>query len=180
MKVYDTRNIRNIALIGHGDAGKTCLASAMLFAGKATNRMGRIEDGTATTDFDEEEIARKISLQTSLAHVEWKKLKINLVDNPGYAAFIAEAKGGLSVSDSALLLVEGVAGLQVMTSKTFDFARSNSLPVVFVVSKLERDNASFSRCLDQIQNRFGREAVPIQLPLGQEQSFEGVVDLISM
>ncbi len=180
MKVYDTPDIRNVALIGHGDAGKTCLASAMLFAAKATNRLGTIEDGTAITDFDEEEISRKISLQTSLAHLEWKKSKINLLDNPGYAAFIAEAKGGLAVADSALLLVEGVAGLQVMTAKTFEFAKSYSLPLMFVINKLDRENASFVRCLEQIQHRFGREAVPIQLPCGKEHEFSGSVDLITM
>jgi elongation factor G len=180
MKVYDTSDIRNIALIGHGDAGKTCLASAMLFAAGAVNRMGRIEDGTAITDFDDEEISRKISLQTALAHLEWKKKKVNLVDTPGYAAFIAEAQAGLSVADSALLLVEGVAGLQVMTTKVFDFASSYNLPVMFVISKLDRENASFDRCLEQIQNRFGRNAVPLQLPIGREHDFCGVVDLITM
>jgi elongation factor G len=109
MKVYDTTDIRNIALVGHGDSGKTCLASAMLFASGAVNRMGRIEDGTAITDFDEEEISRKISLQAALAHLEWSKKKVNIVDTPGYAAFIAEAKGGLAVADSALVFVEVVA-----------------------------------------------------------------------
>ena len=117
MKVYDTSDIRNIALVGHGAAGKTCLASAMLFASGAVNRMGKIEDGTATTDFDDEEISRKISLQTALARFEWKKHKVNLIDTPGYAAFIAEAKAGLAVADSAVLLIEGVAGIQVMTSR---------------------------------------------------------------
>ena len=180
MKVYDTPDIRNVALIGHGDAGKTCLASALLFAAKATNRMGKIEDGTSITDFDEEEIQRKISLQTSLAHLEWNKTKVNLIDNPGYAAFIAEAKGGLAVADSALMLIEGVAGLQVMTSKTFGFAESYSLPLMFVINKLDRENSSFERCLDQIQNRFGREVVALHLPLGKEQEFSGSVDLITM
>jgi len=179
MKVYDTSDIRNIALVGHGDSGKTCLASAMLFTSGAVNRMGTIEDGTATTDFDEEEISRRISLQTALAHFEWKKKKINVVDTPGYAAFIAEAKAGLAVADSALLLVEGVSGIEVMTTKVFDFAASYELPVMFVVSKLDRENASFERCLAQIQDRFGRSAVPLQLPIGQEHDFCGVVDLIT-
>jgi elongation factor G len=180
MKVYDTSDIRDIALVGHGDAGKTCLASAMLFASGAVNRMGRIEDGTAITDFDDEEISRKISLQAALAHFEWKKKKINVVDTPGYAAFIAEAKAGLAVADSALLLVEGVAGIEVMTTKVFEFASSYSLPIMFVVSKLDRENASFDRCLGQIQECFGRSAVPLQLPIGEEHDFCGVVDLITM
>jgi elongation factor G len=142
--------------------------------------MGTIADGTAITDFDEEEINRKISLQVALARLEWKKKKVNIIDTPGYAAFIAEAKAGLAVADAALLLVEGVAGVQVMTNKVFDFASTYSLPVMFVISKLDRDNASFDRCLEQIQGRFGRHAVPIQLPIGEEHDFGGVVDLISM
>jgi elongation factor G len=180
MKVYDTAEIRNVALVGHGDSGKTSLVSAFLFASGAVNRLGKIEDGTTVTDFDDEEIARKISLQAALAHLEWKKTKVNLIDTPGYAAFIADAKAGLAVADGVLLLVEGVAGLQVMTQKVFDFAESNALPLMFVVSKLDRERASFDRCLEQIQGRFGRAAVPIQLPIGEEQAFSGVVDLVSM
>jgi elongation factor G len=180
MKVYETADIRNVALIGHGDSGKTSLASAMLFVSGAVNRMGRIEDGTTVTDYDEDEIARKISLQTSLAHLEWRKKKINLLDAPGYAAFIAEAKAALTVADAALLLVEGVAGIQVMTARTYDFAAGLELPLTFVVSKLDRERASFERCLQAIQERFGRAAVPIQLPLGEEHGFHGVVDLVAM
>ncbi len=180
MKVYDTPDIRNIALVGHGDSGKTSLTSAMLFAAGAVNRLGRIEDGTAVTDFDEEEISRKISLQTALAHLEWKKKKVNLIDTPGYAAFIADAKAGLAVTDGVLLLVEGVAGIQVMTVRVHDFAASYSLPLLFVITKLDRERASFDRCLEQLQERFGRGAVPIQLPIGEEQGFCGVVDLITM
>ena len=115
MKVHDTSDIRNVAVVGHGDAGKTCLTSAMLFASETVNRLGKIEDGTAVTDFDEEEISRRISLQVVLAHLDWKKKKINLIDTLGYAAFIADAKVGLAVADSALLLVEGVSDIQVIT-----------------------------------------------------------------
>ncbi len=180
MKVYDTADIRNVALIGHGDSGKTTLAAAMLFVAGAVNRFGRVEDGTTITDFDEEEIDRKISLQTAAAHLEWKDKKVNLLDTPGYAAFVADAKAALSVADAALLLVEGVAGVQVITERTFKFAQEAAVPLVFVINKLDRERSSFDRTLDSIHERFGRSAVPIQIPIGDEQAFEGIVDLISL
>src|SRR5512145_78142 len=180
MKVYDGPDIRNIALIGHGDCGKTSLASAMLFVAGAVNRLGRVDDGTATTDFDDEEVSRKISLQTSLAHAEWQNTKINLIDTPGYAAFVADAKAGLAVADAALLLVEAVAGVQVITERVFKFAQEYAVPRIFVINKLDRERSSFERTLESIQARFDRRAVPIQLPIGAEQSFTGVVDLIAM
>jgi len=113
MKVTDTSDIRNVALLGHGASGKTTLASAMLFVSGAVNRLGRVDEGNTVTDFDEEEIERKISLQTALAHGEWKKKKINILDTPGYAAFVADAKAALTVADAGLILVEAVAGVQV-------------------------------------------------------------------
>jgi elongation factor G len=180
MKVYDTPDIRNVAVIGHGDSGKTSLTSAMLFVAGAAKRLGRTEDGTAVTDFDDEEVQRKISLQTAMAHLEWKNHKVNLLDTPGYAAFVADAKSGVAVADSALLLVEAVAGVQVLTARTFRFAEEYALPVAFVVNKLDRERASFERALAGIQERFGRQAIPLQLPLGQEQEFWGVVDLVTM
>jgi len=180
MKVYDAPDIRNVALIGHGDCGKTSLASALLFVAGAVNRLGRVDDGTATTDFDEEEIDRKISLQTSLAHLEWRGTKINLIDTPGYAAFVADAKAGLAVADAALLLVEAVAGVQVITERVFQYCREYQVPRVFVINKLDRENASFERTMQSILERFDRRAVPIQIPIGAEAGFEGVVDLITM
>lgn len=180
MKVFDTPDIRNVALIGHGDSGKTSLASAMLFVAGAVNRFGRVDEGTTITDFDEEEIERKISLQTALAHLEWKDRKVNLLDTPGYAAFVADAKSALAVADAALLLVEGVAGVQVITERTFKFSQEYGLPVVFVINKLDRERSSFDRTLEAIHERFGRTAVPIQIPIGEESGFEGIVDLVTM
>lgn len=180
MKVYDGSDIRNVALIGHGDCGKTSLASAMLFITGAVNRLGRVDDGTATTDFDDEEIARKISLQTALAHVEWRNTKINLIDTPGYAAFVADAKAGLAISDAAFLLVEAVAGVQVITERVFKYCQEYQVPRIFVINKLDRENASFERTMTAISERFDRRAVPIQVPIGAEAGFEGVVDLLSM
>ena len=180
MKVYDTSDVRNIALIGHGDCGKTSLASAMLFVGGAVNRLGRVDDGTATTDFDDEEIERKISLQTSLAHLEWRNTKINVIDTPGYAAFVADAKAGLAVADAAFLLVEAVAGVQVITERVFKYCQEFQVPRIFVLNKLDRENASFERTMESISERFDRRAAPIQIPIGSEAGFEGVVDLITM
>ena len=180
MKVYDAPDIRNVAFIGHGDCGKTSLVSALLFVAGAVNRLGRVDDGTATTDFDDEEIDRKISLQTSLAHLEWRGTKINLIDTPGYAAFVADAKAGLAVADAALLLVEAVAGVQVITERVFQYCQEYQVPRVFVINKLDRENASFERTMQSILERFDRRVVPIQIPIGAEAGFEGVVDLITM
>ncbi len=180
MKVYDAPDIRNVAIIGHGDCGKTSLASALLFVGGAVSRLGRVEDGTAITDFDDEEIDRKISLQTSLAHLEWRGTKINLIDTPGYAAFVADAKAGLAVADAALLVVEAVAGVQVITERVFRYCQEYQVPRVFVINKLDRENASFERTMQSILERFDRRAVLIQIPLGAEAGFEGVIDLITM
>ncbi len=179
MKVYDTPDIRNVALIGHGGCGKTSLASALLFVAGAVNRLGRVEDGTTVTDFDEEEIARKISLQTSLAHLEWKGKKVNVVDTPGYAAFVADAKAGLAAADIGLLLVDAVAGLQVITERVFQYCEEAGLPVAFVINKLDRENASFERVLGAIRERFDRRAVAAQIPMGEQQRCEGIVDLVA-
>jgi len=180
MKVYATPEIRNVALLGHGDSGKTSLTAALLYSAGALNRLGKVDDGTAFTDFDEEEMGRKISLQVSLAYAEWKGNKINLIDTPGYAAFVADAQVAVAVADVGLMLVEAVAGVQVVTERTFGFAEERHLPLIFVLSKLDRENASFQRTLEAVQERFGRTAVPIQLPIGREQEFEGVVDLLLM
>jgi len=180
MKAYDTADIRNVALVGHGGSGKTSLASAFLWVSGAVNRLGKVDDGTAITDFDDEEVARKISLQAALAHLDWKGKKVNLIDTPGYGAFLADAKAALAVADTALLLVEGVAGVQVVTARVFGYAEERSLPVIFAVNKLDRERASFERCLEEIQGRFGRAAVPLQLPVGREHDFHGVIDLLTL
>ena len=178
MKAYPTSDLRNVAVIGHGDSGKTSLTSAMLHLSGALNRLGKVDDGTAITDFDEEEIERKISLQTAIAHLEWKGKKVNLIDTPGYAAFVADAKVGMTAADCVLLLVEAVSGVQVITERTFGFAEELGLPVLFVVNKMDRDNADFDHVVSAIQGRFGRAAVPVQLPIGAEADFCGVVDLM--
>src|SRR3954469_26002907 len=123
MKVYDAPSIRNVAVVGHGGCGKTSLVSAMLFDAGAVNRLGRVEDGTAVTDFDPDEVERRISLQLGLAHCEWKKVKVNIIDAPGYANFVAEAIAALRVADAALVVVDAVSGVEVQTEKTWNIAQ---------------------------------------------------------
>ncbi len=180
MKVYDTASIRNIAIVGHGGSGKTSLTAAILYDAGAVNRLGKVDDGNTVTDFDPDEIARKISLSTALAHCEWQKTKLNILDTPGYGNFIQEARAAVQVADAALVNVCGVAGVEVQTEKVWSFADEFGPARMFVINRLERDRSSFTRALGSIQSAFGREAVPIQLPIGAESDFKGVVDLIKM
>jgi elongation factor G len=179
MKVYDAPNIRNVALVGHGGSGKTSLASALLFDAGAVNRIGRVEEGNTVTDFDPDEVERKISLQAALAFCEWKKAKINLLDTPGYANFLAEARAALRVADSALVVVDAVAGVEVQTEKVWGYAGEFELARLIVVNRMDRENASFERALETVEKAFGRAAVPVAIPIGQERDFKGVVDLLA-
>jgi len=179
MKVYDTPSIRNVALVGHGGCGKTSLVSAMLFDMGAVNRLGRVDDGTTATDFDPDEIERRISLQTALAWGEWRKIKLNLVDAPGYANFFAEAQASLRVADAALLVVDSVAGVEVQSERAWRYAEERGIPRLVVVNRMDRERASFLRTLDSLQSAFGRGVVPLAIPLGEEKGFVGVADLLS-
>src|SRR5687768_13934030 len=180
MKVYDAAAIRNVALVGHGGSGKTQLVSAMLFAAGAVNRLGKVDDGTTTTDFDEEEIARKHTLSSSLAHAEWQKSKVNIIDTPGFANFLSDARAALRVVEAAVVVVDAVAGVEVQTEKLWAEAASLALPRLVVVNRLERERASLDRTLESLRRDCAREIVPIQIPLGDEKSFNGVVDLVRM
>ena len=179
MKVYDAPNIRNVALVGHGGCGKTSLASALLFDAGAVNRLGRVDDGTTVTDFDPDEIERKISLLAAPAFAEWKKSKINLIDAPGYANFLSEARAALRVVDAALVVVDAVAGVEVQTEKVWAFAEEYDLARLVVVNRMDRENASYERALENVQAAFGRAAVPVALPVGEGKAFRGIVDLVS-
>ena len=180
MKVFETADIRNVAVIGHGHCGKTSLTSAMLFTAGATDRLLRVDDGNTITDFDEEEAARKMSITSALAAVPWQKSKINVIDTPGYNLFLYDTKSALLAADSALVLLDGVAGVEVSTEKVWSFAEEMNLPCAFVVTKLDRERASFSNVVKQIQERFGRGAVAVQMPIGEEKNFGGIIDLIKM
>ncbi len=174
-----TSQIRNVAVVGHGGCGKTSLVSACLFATGATSRLGRIDDGTTPTDFDPDEIERKISLQSAVAFAEWRKVKINFIDAPGYANFFAEAKSALRVADAALFVVDAVAGVEVQTAKAWRVADEYGLPRLVVVNRMDRDRASYDRVLESLQKAFGRGCVPIAMPLGEEKAFVGDANLVS-
>jgi elongation factor G len=180
VKVYEGKEIRNVGLTGHGNSGKTSLAAGILFLAGATNRLTRVDEGNTVTDFDDEEIQRKITISTALAFLEWNKHKINLLDTPGFNIFINDTKASLVAADSAFVLVDGVAGVEVQAEKVWSFAQEYQLPRALIINKLDRENASFERALASIQENFGRAAVPIHLPLGADRDFRGVIDLVRM
>lgn len=180
MRIYEGQNIRNVALLGHGDSGKTQLVSALLYAAGMVNRLGKVDDGTSVTDYDEEEIQRQFSISAALAYAEWGKTKINLIDTPGYNIFLHETEGALVAADAALLTVHGVSGVEVQTEKTWQFCQKHHLPRALVVTQMDRDRASFERTLVGLREAFGRAVIPVQLPLGEEKSFRGVIDLVRM
>jgi len=180
VNVYEGKNIRNVGIVGHGGSGKTSLISAILFDTGATNRLGRVDDGNAPTDYDEEEIERKITISAKLAFCEWNKTKINLIDTPGFGNFIQEARGALRVADAAVVVIDAVSGVMVQTEKAWAYADEFQLPRLVVINRMDRDTASFERSLESVQQTLGRMCVPIQVPIGAEKGFKGVADLISM
>ncbi len=186
MNAYVTDRIRNVGIVGHGDTGKTQLVSSLLFTAGMTPRLGKVAEGTTVTDWDEEEIARKISIHTGVAHAEWRptsqqdKIKINFLDTPGYSTFVNETKASLVAADAALVLVDAAAGVQVVTEKVWSFADEYNLPRAIVLNWMDRDLADFDRAMESLQNAFGRGVAALQMPIGRERGFRGVVDLITM
>jgi elongation factor G len=180
VKVYTGENVRNVVLVGHGHAGKTSLVSAMLYTAGATQRQGRVDDGSAITDYDEEEIARKMSISTSLAYTEWGQTKINFLDTPGFNMFVHEAKMVLPVVDAAIVVVDGVAGVEVVTERVWNYCEEYKTPRVIVASRMDRERADAERVLDSLTRAFGRSVMPLELPIGKEKNLSGVVDLVNM
>lgn len=180
MKVYDAAAIRNVALVGHSGSGKTQLTSALLFDSGAVNRFGKVDDGTTVTDYDEEEIARKHTLSAGLAAAEWNKCKINVIDTPGMGNFLSDARASLRVVEAALVVVDAVSGVQVSTEKVWADAEELEVPRLVVINRLDRDRASMERALESVRSAFGRGAVALQIPIGEEKGFTGVVDLVAM
>ena len=172
--------IRNVGVVGHGGVGKTTLVEAMLFAAGAVTRLGRVDDGSTITDFDPDEIKRKISINTSVAYGDWKGHRINLVDTPGYGDFIADARAGLRVVDAAVVVVDAVAGVQVQTEKVWKFATEYNLPRVVVVNRLDRERSDFFRTFESLGRRLKGRLVALHLPVGEESGFRGFVDLVKM
>ncbi|MFN0122748.1 MAG: elongation factor G [Blastocatellia bacterium] len=182
MKTYATQEIRNLGIAGHGDAGKTSLVAAMLYVSGATSRLGRVDDGTATTDFDDEEIARKISLNVGCGWAEYKNHKLNLVDTPGYAAFIANAKTALRVTETSMFVIDAVGGVGIQTEKVWDFCKElkRDRPRFFVINKMDKERADYGAVLNALRDTFSIHCVPFTLPIGQEKGFRGVVDVLRM
>ncbi len=180
MTEYRIEQLRNVALLAHGSAGKTSLAEAMLFDTGAIARLGKVEEGTTVSDYDAEEIRRKISLNVSVLPCEWNGHKINVLDTPGYADFVSEVKGAVRVADGVIVLLDAVAGVEVGTELVWGFADEQGLPRLVFVNKMDRDNADFQSALDSLSEKFEVNAIPFQLPLGSQSEFEGVVDLITM
>jgi elongation factor G len=176
----DIGKIRNVAFVGHGGVGKTSLVEALLHACGATTRLGRVDDGTTTTDFDPDEIKRKISLNTATAFCDYKGHRLNLIDTPGYGDFVADARAGLRVAGAAIVVVDAVAGVQVQTERVWKFANEYGLPRAIVINRLDRERADYHRTLESLQKRLKGRLVPLQLPIGSEAGFGGVVDLIAM
>jgi elongation factor G len=170
--------IRNVGIVGHGGVGKTSLVEAMLFSAGAVTRLGKVDDGSTTTDFDPDEIKRKISINTAVAYCDWKGHRINLVDTPGYGDFIADARAGLRVVEAAVVVVDAVSGVQVQTEKVWKFATEFNLPRAVVVNRLDRERADFFRTLDGLGRRLKGRLVPVHIPMGEEQNFTGYVDLV--
>ena len=180
MKEYTTESIRNLALVSHSSAGKTMLAEALLHFTGATTRVGSIKDGTTVSDFEEEEIRRGLSLSTAVIPVEYKDHKINLLDTPGYTDFVGEVISALYVADGAVVLVDAVAGVEVGTEVAWSYADKFGLPRFLVINKMDRDNANFQKMLSQAEETFNARFIPVQLPWGEGENFQGIIDLMSM
>jgi elongation factor G len=176
---YSTDKIRNLVLLGHSGSGKTSLAEAMLFDTGATNRLGRIEDGNTVSDYDEEEISRKMSLNLSVVPCEWEGHKINILDAPGYTDFQGEMLSGLHVAEVVVLVLDGAAGVEVGAQLAWQMAQANGKPIAIFLNKMDRENASYRRVIEELRHTFGATFVPMELPLRNNDKFEGVVDLIT-
>jgi elongation factor G len=180
MKQYPSEQIRNVVLLGHGSTGKTSLSEALLFTSGAVNRLGDVDEGTTVGDYDPDEVKRKISINLSLLPCEWKGCKINVVDTPGYADFVGEVKAGLRAADLAVIVVCAASGVEVGTEQAWGYVQDRGCPAIIFVNRMDRENADFFQALGQLQGLLGKNCVPLQIPIGAQQSFEGVVDLIEM
>lgn len=180
MKAYLSKDIRNVAVVGHSHCGKTTLVEALLATAGAIPSMGKVEDGTATTAYDEEEIARRMTLANAVAFCEWDNVKINLIDTPGFNMFIHEARAAMLPVEAALILVDAAAGIEPMTQRVWTYAEEFNLPRILLVNRLDREHSAPLAALEQLQRSFGRQVAPVSLPIGNERDFRGVVDLVAM
>ena len=178
MQVDSSELIRNVALVGHNDTGKTTLASGLLYSSGVASRLNRVEDGNTVTDFDNEEISRGLSIGLAVCHLPWRKHKVNLIDSPGSGIFLNEARSAARAADTALLCINGVSGVQVTAEKMWDYLQRIEIPVALHLTKMDRENADFERAIEGLQEVFGRAVIPVQVPIGTEHELSGVVDLV--
>jgi len=180
MKIFSAPDLRNVAVVGHNTVGKTTLVAALLYASGATTRPGRIDEGTCPTDFDGEEVERQISINLAVAHAIHRDVRVNFVDAPGYGIFSPEAHAAVAAADAVLIVLDAVSGVEVQTDKVWKFASQFGRPVIFVINRMDRDRASFDRTMESLRRKYGRGVVPLQIPVGEEKSFRGTVDLVRM
>lgn len=180
MKEYTVDKIRNVGLVSHGGVGKTSLAEAILFSGGETNRLGKVDDGTTISDYSVDEVERKISISTSMLHLTWKNHKVNVLDTPGYSDFVGEVISAYQVCDAAIVLLNGVAGIEVGTETVVRLAEGKNLPRVFFVNRLDKENADFNKLLEMAKARFGNAVVALQFPTNEGEAFDGIIDLVKM
>jgi len=180
MKQYGLESIRNLVLLSHSGAGKTSLGEAILFTVGAITRLGRVDDGTTTSDYDPDEVKRKISINLSLLPCQWRDTKVNLIDTPGYPDFVGEVKAGMRVSEGAVIVVCAASGVEVGTEQVWAYSGEADIPRLIFVNKMDRENADFHRTVQEIQSKFGTKCLPVQLPVGAHTSFEGIIDLLTM
>jgi elongation factor G len=180
MEQHGLENIRNVVLLSHSGAGKTSASEAMLFTAGAITRLGKVEEGTTTSDYDPDEVKRRISINLSLLPCQWKGAKINLIDTPGYSDFVGEVKAAIRVSEGAVIVVCAASGVEVGTEQVWSYCDQAELPRLIFINKMDRENADFYKTVEQIQSRFGAKCLPLQLPIGAQAGFQGVVELLTM
>lgn len=180
MKEYTVDKIRNVGLVSHGSVGKTSLAEAMLYTAGETNRLGTIDDGTTVSDYSPDEIERKISISTSLLHLNWKNHKINILDTPGYSDFIGEVIASLQVCDTVIILLNGVAGIEVGTETVIRLAEEKQIPKVFFVNRLDKEHANYNKVYEMAKERFGNAVAALQFPVNEGEAFNSLVDIVKM
>ena len=180
MGQYETKDIRNVAFVGHGASGKTSLVEGILFKAGATKRLGCVDEGTSVSDFDPEEKERKTTIDSSVLHCNWQDKEINVIDTPGYPDFISGAIGALNAVETAVVVIAATSGIQVNTQKMWDIAGDAGLARLVVITKMDGDNIDYPSLLDSIQNAFGEECMPLMLPVGHGSGFKMVVDIFNM